>query len=1109
MIIARIFLLFTLIFGFLLNPYVVESAESTSDSIEMQLPGTVEVEKKGDITLNMIAGVFGDPFRTISGAEKSEDAGASMDDFGGLIVGILGILNILAMIYVGSAVVYLWVIFAATTAHQGEKLGGGAYDSLWVPIRQATAFTLVVPVMNGLSVMQILIMACISVSINFANVIWDGAGKYMVDHANIELIKTVPSTGEIDILKALPVMFRNSVLQQIDISVIKNSKKDVDVFRTLKTTEEIIQDAAANLPDLSEEELAEHIKEGAASREDKDIVFYPVGFDRSVADQQIGLQDIGFQKAISEPTQNSNGCLMYFKDTKNGITKIAIRPTINMVEQDAGEIFISGPTGEKNSSISYALASGISNIKTNYIIAIYREVYKAAGAYLSSRASGPTGGSGCAVPPSGGVCYEASVATKKIEKVIDEIVKKAIEGMSRDIEELVTKETKKAEKEARKSILAEAIDSTNGKSEYGWVSAGLFSYALSMKQKELNDGIASFIWVVPGSTYNVREAGMIIEQAPKGIRRFLDKNQTNGLIKAATWFASIANRNDTFSTYYMSRELATSDEEVKSLAEVMQSFKNYIIEKMVGGKTASDKYAASQVANGGVLALSLSEMGAHDPIVAMQTFGSRLLDAMSGMMGLGGVVGIALSAFTGNLGFVVLLVMIILMIGCFFSYIVPIIPAVFWMIAVVSWLFMVIEAMVAAPFWVCAHALPEGKGFAGDHARKGYMLLLEVMTRPALLVVGAIFAIAVCQITGWLFNQMFGFWFSSVGGEFISIGFWADLIYSVIILSIIYYVYYTVFTKGINYMPEKVLGWCGAGSGMGLSDQEGTLNKMLKVGGALTVMSAAKGATTAINPVADMGAKGIVVGSKKTLGQFRKKFKKEKGSASAADDSRKSLLEKSSIPQISEGKSSSKSNKKLNGMSGTVSYQLKNGQTRVIDQSQIPLSENIQSEDSSENIAFGTENPQKSSDKNILNKRNLDKNGGKTGKNIQGSPHESSASTNIPDSEFEEYANYYNRDDFEGVEILNDNYDGYDDFQENFENRIQTVEPNGDYAGKSENNSVNPGKNNNKTSSMDYAVRNNNDVNYHNTDEIGKISSRGGEGADFSDTDGYGGTNKK
>jgi len=63
---------------------------------------------------------------------------------------------------------------------------------------------------------------------------------------------------------------------------------------------------------------------------------------------------------------------------------------------------------------------------------------------------------------------------------------------------------------------------------------------------------------------------------------------------------------------------------------------------------------------------------------------------------------------------------------------------------------MLAQSMVAAPLWAAAHAMPEGEGFAGERAKQGYMLLMNVAIRPILLVIGFVLAMGMVWASVWM-----------------------------------------------------------------------------------------------------------------------------------------------------------------------------------------------------------------------------------------------------------------------------------------------------------------------------------------------------------------------
>ena len=129
---------------------------------------------------------------------------------------------------------------------------------------------------------------------------------------------------------------------------------------------------------------------------------------------------------------------------------------------------------------------------------------------------------------------------------------------------------------------------------------------------------------------------------------------------------------------------------------------------------------------------------------------------------------------------------------------------------------LVVEALVAAPIWAAAHAIPEGEGIAGQHGRTGYMMFLNILLRPALMVFGFMIAIALVNATATLGAYMlqqglmtakeelgfFGF-----GGPF---SFFMGFVSSIVIITI---AMVTVVHKTFNlitWLPENAIKWAGS-----------------------------------------------------------------------------------------------------------------------------------------------------------------------------------------------------------------------------------------------------------------------------------------------------------
>ncbi len=75
--------------------------------------------------------------------------------------------------------------------------------------------------------------------------------------------------------------------------------------------------------------------------------------------------------------------------------------------------------------------------------------------------------------------------------------------------------------------------------------------------------------------------------------------------------------------------------------------------------------------------------------------------------------------------------------GFFLSFVVPMIPFMVWIVALLGFLFMAFEMIVAAPLWGIMHMHPEGHEVVGLGAQ-GYKMALAIITRPFLMILGFI-----------------------------------------------------------------------------------------------------------------------------------------------------------------------------------------------------------------------------------------------------------------------------------------------------------------------------------------------------------------------------------
>lgn len=205
-----------------------------------------------------------------------------------------------------------------------------------------------------------------------------------------------------------------------------------------------------------------------------------------------------------------------------------------------------------------------------------------------------------------------------------------------------------------------------------------------------------------------------------------------------------------------------------------------------------------------------------NPVVLATEIGNRLTYASFSMVALfaiaGAALGITLTSGTNVvlvlLGLIAPLSVALIGTGLTLSYYVPMLPYILWLGAVFGWVVLVVEAVIASPLWAVTHLAPDADGVVG-RGGQGYMLVLSLTLRPALMVLGFAAAVFVMKPMGIFLNETFmGTFFSSVSPGFSGMLriFAGSVIYAVLLIMIMHRVF-----SLIHQIPDGILRWIGGG----------------------------------------------------------------------------------------------------------------------------------------------------------------------------------------------------------------------------------------------------------------------------------------------------------
>ncbi|MGK9452992.1 DotA/TraY family protein [Acidithiobacillus caldus] len=183
--------------------------------------------------------------------------------------------------------------------------------------------------------------------------------------------------------------------------------------------------------------------------------------------------------------------------------------------------------------------------------------------------------------------------------------------------------------------------------------------------------------------------------------------------------------------------------------------------------------------------------------------------------------------------------------GAIIAYVLPAIPGVIMTIAVIGWVFAVMELLVAAPLWAAAHAYAEGEGFAPQQAQYGYGAAIGIVMRPVLLTFGFIIMFFLIFIVGHFVGGAISIYLRGMAGKDLGV------VGAIAVLAIILGTLWgsIKFLMGlITNLADQVPQWIG-GRGQNLGEKENAIQsvqaggekaKTLAAGSFLAVKNAAR-----------------------------------------------------------------------------------------------------------------------------------------------------------------------------------------------------------------------------------------------------------------------------
>jgi hypothetical protein len=170
--------------------------------------------------------------------------------------------------------------------------------------------------------------------------------------------------------------------------------------------------------------------------------------------------------------------------------------------------------------------------------------------------------------------------------------------------------------------------------------------------------------------------------------------------------------------------------------------------------------------------------------------------------------------------FIALIVGGIWLYGSIITYYIPMVPYIIFTLGAIAWLILVIEAMVAAPIMALGILHPEGRHDVFGHSGAGLMILTNVFLRPSLMIVGFWASFMMISIVGQIVNAgflyaVYNIAISTAGGSKTASGalvgyvtLWGALSFIGIYILMILIAFNKAFSL-MYILPDRILRWIG------------------------------------------------------------------------------------------------------------------------------------------------------------------------------------------------------------------------------------------------------------------------------------------------------------
>lgn len=107
-------------------------------------------------------------------------------------------------------------------------------------------------------------------------------------------------------------------------------------------------------------------------------------------------------------------------------------------------------------------------------------------------------------------------------------------------------------------------------------------------------------------------------------------------------------------------------------------------------------------------------------------------------------------------GILLALLKIYFAVGLLIVYVTPFIPFLHFMSYIIGWIILVMEGVVTSQIWALLHLIPSKKEGFLENVKSGYVIMLTIIIQPAILIIAMILSLVATSIAIGIYNVLFG-----------------------------------------------------------------------------------------------------------------------------------------------------------------------------------------------------------------------------------------------------------------------------------------------------------------------------------------------------------------